>query len=110
MAAHGTRGRADGRQPERLKRSDLAHLLAGTVDVDVILDLDASRGVDVAVNVAPIVDLDIDPASRCKVDDGVHAYVAIEDHVEGATSSSLDPAQVSGSIRPLSLGCDARRL
>jgi hypothetical protein len=45
-------------------------------------------GVDVAVNVEPIVDLDIDPASRCKVDDGVNVHVAVEDNVVGSTSSS----------------------
>jgi hypothetical protein len=34
-------------------------------------------GVDVAVNVEAIVDLDIDPASRCKVKDGVNVDVAV---------------------------------
>jgi hypothetical protein len=43
----------------------------------VILDVDASRRVDLAVNVAPIVDLDIDPGSRCKVEEGVNLYVAV---------------------------------
>jgi hypothetical protein len=44
----------------------------------------------VAVNVEPVVDLDIDldPASRCKVDDRVDDYVAVDDNVEGQTSSS----------------------
>jgi hypothetical protein len=35
------------------------------------------------VNVEPIVDLDLDPASRCKVDDGVNLHVAVEDNVMG---------------------------
>jgi hypothetical protein len=40
-------------------------------------------GVDLAVNVEAFVDLDLDPASRCKVDEGVKLYVAVEDNVEG---------------------------
>jgi hypothetical protein len=42
----------------------------------------------VAVNVDPIVDLDIDPRSRCDVEDGVNVHVAVEDNVTGSTSSS----------------------
>jgi hypothetical protein len=41
-------------------------------------------GLDVAMVVESLVDLDIDPASRCKVEDGVKLYVAVEDNVEGS--------------------------
>jgi hypothetical protein len=51
-------------------------------------------GVDVAVNVEPLVDLDIDPASRCKVDEGVNDYVAVEVHVEGQGQGSRSRVKV----------------
>jgi hypothetical protein len=53
------------------------------LDADVILDGDGNGdgGVDLG-------DLDIDPASRCKVEDGVNLYVAVWSFITSFVTTS----------------------